>query len=631
MADDVADLTSADDPGIESTLAVFRETVAAEPLTPDERRTIITQALALLDQAYVHLPLKRAMHAIDPIQRLRLLRYRYERMSDRRFHDEMISVFMSLRDLHTNYILPDPYRTKTAFLPFLVEEFYDGETPSYVVTKLLAGFKHRHFKVGVTVHHWNGIPFERAVDINADEQAGSNEAARHAQGLDALTIRPLSMSLPPDEDWVVIGYRTPDGDEHQTRFDWQIFQPKASPQGVNPDDAGDAAARALGINAKGEAVRRAKKALFARAAMEAEDRAGSFAAGTAAAAADTTTSLPDVLSFRSVETPSGAFGYIRIWTFDVDPDAFVAEVVRILGLLPPGGLILDVRSNGGGVITAGEKLLQTLTPKPIEPCRLSFINTPFTLALAQTNDFLSAWTPSIAQAVETGATYSYGFPAEPVEEYNRLGQQYCGPVVLVTDALCYSTTDIFAAGYQDHAIGPILGIAGNTGAGGANVVTHVQLRQLEAEDGPFGPLPKNANFRVAIRRTTRVGERSGVPLEDLGVVPDHIHHMTRRDVLGSNEDLIAAAAELLAGGPVRDLSATVSQGSVTVTTAKISRLDIVFDGRPFGSMDVTDGPHGVSIPAGVGVIDLRGYDEGALVAARRLNVPAPGTAPAGDG
>lgn len=624
MADDVADLTSADDPGIESTLAEFRETVAAEPLTPGERQTIVRQALALLDQAYVHLPLKKAMHAIDPVQRLRLLRYRSDqigaRMSDRRFHDEMISVFMSLRDLHTNYTLPDPYRTKTAFLPFLVEEFYDGATPSYVVTKLLAGFKHRHFKVGVTVHHWNGIPFERAVDINADEQAGSNEAARHAQGLDAMTIRPLSMSLPPDEDWVVIGYRTPDGNEHQTRFDWQIFEPRSSPQGINPDDAGDAAARALGINAKGEAIRRAKKTLFARAAMEAEERPE---------AADDTTSLPDVLSFRTVETPSGTFGYIRIWTFNVDPAVFVPECVRILALLPQNGLILDVRSNGGGVITAGEKLLQTLTPKAIDPCRLSFINTPFTLSLAETNDFLAAWAPSIAQAVETGATYSYGFPAEPVSEYNQLGQQYCGPVVLVTDALCYSTTDIFAAGYQDHAIGPILGIAGNTGAGGANVVTHAQLRQLEAEDGPFQPLPKKANFRVAIRRTTRVGERSGVPLEDLGVVPDKIHRMTRQDVIGANQDLIAEAAELLVSGSVRGLSAMLADGSLTVTTAGISRLDIIFDGRPFGSMDVTDGAHGISVAAEVELVDLRGYDEGELVAARRVSVPS--TEPPADG
>ena len=38
-----------------------------------------------------------------------------------------------------------------------------------------------------------------------------------------------------------------------------------------------------------------------------------------------------------------------------------------------------------------------------------------------------------------------------------MGQTYHGPVVLITDALCYSTTDIFAAGFQDHDLGFVLG------------------------------------------------------------------------------------------------------------------------------------------------------------------------------
>ncbi len=617
---DIAALTSLD-VQIESSLAQFREAAVAEPLTAQERELVVRQASNLLEQAYVHLPLKKAMHAIDPVQRLRLLSYRSQRMSDRRFHDVMIAVFMSLRDLHTSYFLPDPYRTKTAFLPFLVEEFFEEGEPSWVVTKLLTDFKHRHFKPGVTVHHWNGIPFGRAVAINADRQAGSNEHARHVQGLDTMTIRPLAMSPPPDEDWVVIGYRTPDGKDHETRFDWQIFEPRTSPQGVSAEDAASASSRAIGINAKGEAVRRAKKTLFARAAMEAEERAEE-----GGDVADNQSTLPDVLSFRTVKTESGTFGYIRIWTFNVDPEPFLAECVRILGLLPQNGLILDVRSNGGGVITSGEKLLQLLTPKAIDPCRLSFINTRFTLGLAEANDFLAQWQPSIAQAVETGASYSYGFPIEPVEEFNRLGQQYCGPVVLITDALCYSTTDIFAAGFQDHAIGPILGTSGNTGAGGANVVTHRQLRQLQAEkDTPFVELPKRANFQMAIRRTTRVGGLSGAPLEDLGVVPDHIHRMSLRDVVGSNEDLIGAAGKLLAGLPVRVLEPTIGPKGLSVRTGGISRLDVSVDGRPRASLDVADGRR--RVPVAPGAVELRGYDQGQLVAARRVTVPDPATAP----
>ena len=53
---------------------------------------------------------------------------------------------------------------------------------------------------------WNGVPIERAIEINGESQAGSNPDARFARGLDNLTIRPLNSSLPPDEHWVDILY-----------------------------------------------------------------------------------------------------------------------------------------------------------------------------------------------------------------------------------------------------------------------------------------------------------------------------------------------------------------------------------------------------------------------------------------
>ena len=67
---------------------------------------------------------------------------------------------------------------------------------------------------------------------------------------------------------------------------------------------------------------------------------------------------------------------------------------------------------------------------------------------------------------------------------------------------------------------------------------------LPGADSPFKELPGGANMRVAIRRTTRVGDNAGLPLEDLGVQPDAIHRMTRDVVLDGNRDLIAAAAVL---------------------------------------------------------------------------------------
>src|SRR5512145_1572598 len=81
----------------------------AGTLTPDQRQLLVEQAIVLLESFYVHLPLKRAMHAVDPLQRLRLLRKRLADVgSDARFHAEMTSIFTSVRDLHTNYLLPAP-------------------------------------------------------------------------------------------------------------------------------------------------------------------------------------------------------------------------------------------------------------------------------------------------------------------------------------------------------------------------------------------------------------------------------------------------------------------------------------------------------------------------------------------
>jgi hypothetical protein len=629
--------------GAIETLPEFLAT--AGHLTAAERERIIDQALLLIESFYVHLPLKRAMHAIDPIQRLRLLRRRHAQLSERGFHDEMISVFTHLRDLHTNYVLPEPFRSRTAFVPFRLEEFFEGNKPRYVVTQVSPIVDDPNFKPGVIVTHWNNVPIDRAIELNADREAGSNVAARHARGLAAMTIRWMGMSLPPDEERVTVRYR--DGSQkRQIEFDWQVIRPDAPDSGVDVlgsfSELGDLA-RSLGVDAKVEAQRRALKLLFSPDSIRLERRMANYTRALAAEGGAEATAppagvdlaevstMPDVFKeFRNVTTSSGTFAYIRITTFNVSDDQeFLDELVRLAGLLSQDGLILDVRGNGGGLILAGERLLQLLTSGPIEPCRLHFINTPLTRRLCETNPFVQQWKDSIGQAIETGETFSQGFPLLPEEQYNDIGQKYQGPVVLVTDALCYSTTDIFAAGFQDHKIGKILGVSGNTGAGGANVWTHDLLRSfLPGADSPLKPLPKGASFRVAIRRTTRVRERSGVPLEDLGVIPDDIHQMTRDDLLSSNKDLIEKAASLIATETVHALRgelASIASGTaeVTATSRNVTRIDAHVDGRPRATIDVIDGgPHALAVPgvAAGQVLELRGFQDGKLVAATRLSL-----------
>ncbi|MGY1794904.1 S41 family peptidase [Geodermatophilus sp. SYSU D00525] len=613
----------------------------AGTLTHAERVVLVDQALVLMEDNYVHLPLKSAMHAVDPVQRLRLLRARLGQQTDatmdpeRVFHAELTEVFHSVRDLHTNYLLPAPFTGQIAYLPFQVERCVDGTRRQYVVSKLAAGISDPTFRVGVEVLHWNGVPIERAVAVAADRFAGSNRAARLARGIESLTIRPLKLHLPPDEEWVTVTYLDAGGGRRELRVPWLVapnVPPMADADAVTP------AAASLGLDLLTDEVGRAQALLYAPRAVEQQFGAEGVDLSTepAAPGSDVPTSMPLVFKARSVVTGSGTFGHLRVFRFNVpDPDAFVAEFVRLVELLPQEGLILDVRGNGGGHIFASEFTLQTLTPRRIAPEPVQFICTPLNLAITRqhaTNPIgidLGPWVRSMEQAVQTGSIFSAGFPITPEAGANAIGQRYFGPVVLVTDARCYSATDIFAAGFQDHGIGPVLGVDDNTGAGGANVWTHGLLKQLldlpaPNPESPYVALPKQADMRVSMRRTLRVGALAGTPVEDLGITPDERHEMTRRDVLEGNPDLMEHAAEILAGLPRRrlDVAASLAGGTLTleVDVVGADRLDVHVDDRPRASTDVSDGHRTLTVDGvpGARVVRVEGFAAGSLVAARTL-------------
>lgn len=623
---------------LDGSLTVPDFLAGAGTLTLAERRLIVDQALVLLDQNYVHLPLKIAMHAVNPVQRLRLLRTQLSRQTEATmgpewlFHRELASIFLSVRDLHTNYLLPQPFAGKVAYLPFLLEKASDDVGEHYLVTSMVTGFTAPGFGLGVEVTHWNGVPIGTAVEVNGLRLAGSNRAASLARGLDSLTIRPLTMQLPPEEAWIDVTYLGTDGAEHETRVAWEVadnLPPMADLDALTP--AATAAALDLDADERG----RARKLLYHPEVvrLESEQAAadGQLPAPQSAADADVPTTMPSVFRARAVTTPHGTFGQIRIFTFSVqDPVAFRDEFVRLIAQLPQQGLIVDVRGNGGGHLYASEFTLQTLTPRSITPEPVQFLATPLNLALCRRHADgnqgidLGPWFASLDQAIEIGATFSAAFPITPADGANEVGQTYHGPVVLVTDARCYSATDFFAAGWADHQIGPILGVDERTGAGGANVWTHQLLRQLAggAADFPYAALPKGANMRVAIRRGLRVNDLAGTPVEDLGVEPTVRHAMTRDDVLHGNVDLLAKAGEILAALPVRRLELSVTSAgaglTIELTTVGIDRVDVYVDGRPVASPDVAGAPVTVTATGATGAVVLaEGFSGGELVASRR--------------
>ena len=525
----------------------------AAGLDGGQRQEILDTLIAVLGGAYAHLPAKRAAYAVDPVQALVLLRRRAADLSEADFHLAVTGLVTGLRDAHTRYIGPSALRGHVAALPFLVEQYGPPEDPQFLVTKTAPDLADidPSFREGVVIEWWNGVPMARAVEVYADRETGGRRDSRRARALETLTFRALDYGPPPDELRVDLGYRTARGARRELRLPWRVLRPRQAASAVQP---GSRAALKVAADPAAEAVRRAKKLLYAPAAWATEPVTGSqVRAPSRAAATDRPragqwldTPMQDVLSARAL---SRHVGYLRVWSFDVeDDDLFLAEVTRLLGLLPQTGLIVDLRGNPGGLVWAAERMLQLFCDTTIAPTRFSLVASPLTREMANSpfNRLeLEAWAPSLDDAVATGDQYAQPLPLTDPAWCKDLGRRYPGPSVAVVDANTYSSGDLFAAGWVDHDIGPLVTIGQATGGGGANVWTAAQVRDaLAGTDHALGALPGGVGYTLAIRRAIRSSRSDGVPIEDLGVsgIP---YTMTRADLLQGNRDLLSFCTDLL--------------------------------------------------------------------------------------
>jgi C-terminal processing protease CtpA/Prc len=524
------------------------------PLTQDERSAIVSAAMDLLGGYYVHLPFKQDTHGVDPLGDLGRLRAALsDAADDAAFHTAVCAIFARLRDLHTQYTLPQPYQNAAAILPFKLGAFVSEGRTRTIVTDIQAGtaaaLLPHGFGIGAEILTWNGVSVEAAVARLAEASGGASRAARRDRALAAMTLRPMERQPPPDAAAITLTYRAAVGEPEGTvTLPWRVID-------VSLEAADPALARFVCLDHEGERRRRASARAYhpevVAAARRAATQGGRHKPYPDSPALETT--LPSVFKAHPLE--GTAFGYIRIFTFSPPiPDAtietlleqFGSEFIRLIRALPQQGLVLDLRGNGGGCLPLAESLLQTLTPKPIQPQPLELRATPETLALCQASTDLTPFLPSLQQALGANPGFSAGVPLTPPEWCNTVGRQYAGPVVLIIDARCYSATDAFTAGFQDHGIGTIIGTSPSTGAGGANVWTLPEIAAALGA-GPSQGLPRGASLRVALRRTRRIGPSAGSLVEEFGVTPDILHVTTRADLLQGDRDLLALAVRTLQG------------------------------------------------------------------------------------
>lgn len=453
-------ITSPQGVAVARTFSLMDEELATPIYTNAERRRMVEQIRFVISEVYVHQTMKEAQFGYDAIRSLDRLEPYLTELTDEEFHQSIVQLITRTKDRHLAFQGRNPNGI-SAVLPFQIERCWIEGNESYVVTKIRPGQVTQNLEAGAIVTHWNGTPIARHIRLTANLFDGGNEPASIARSLEFLTQRSLSRFTWPIESWVNLRFLIED-QPFEERFDWEGFD-----LGLVPD------APAIGRNAIGfggdlelfqsQLVKRAEFTPESFDEPGAEvDQSGD---GTPVIVGH-----KNNFAFGSVTTAEGTFAYIRLYNFGANNvDDIANDMIDAFGQIPRNGLIIDMRGNSGGYIAAGERLLQLLTPRTITPTRFQFRATQTIRRMMMASSYFDRWKQSIDEALRTGEAFSQGYPIEGTDaDANQLGQYYFGPVVLMTDALAFSTADMFAAGFIDHSIGRVLCIDKNMAAAGGN-------------------------------------------------------------------------------------------------------------------------------------------------------------------
>jgi Peptidase family S41 len=611
----------------------FRTRNPKVQLSPRERFTLLDGLETMFEGAYSHLPLKRARYGFDPVQRLRILRMQAASLSPEAFDAEVDDIFNRLRDFHTVYYRPG-FEGQVAALPCSVEMYSAGGKPRYMVSKVGEWCKEREFVAGVLVESWNGVPIDRALQRYADQESGGRADSMRSAAIATLTLRPLSNYSLPDEDTVTVGFRKvnaqgePVGKRQFVTLGWRVLNSRFVDrfrEGAKRRTATKARVRA--INPAAAAIKKAKLLMYAPEALRGESKEYWGEAAIASVGWKIRcfrTELPDFLrAWKLRGSQRGQeYGYLRIFEFDVPGvRAFLEELRRLLALMPPQGLILDLRGNPGGVVVAAEMALQFFTPRTIEPVRFALLASDFNRkisALANNRADLGPWQASLREAVRNGELYSAPLPITDPSKCNVAGQVYGGPVILVADPSTYSSGDLFSAGFVDNSIGHMLCVGESTGAGGASVWDYADMRRWAGVMRRGLPrLPEGGVVQFAYMRATRVGPRLGTLIEDVGVSvrPENQYAMTRNDLLCENRDLLARCIAWLERQPYTVMSCVPDKkrGTIDVVTDGLDQLDVTLDHHRLESVQIKDAAtHTFARPPGTQRVEVCGLKRGVL-------------------
>lgn len=505
--------------------------------TAADRQRLADQALLMLKDLFVHrsVKIKDFGEAADPVPKMLEIQKKAKDLSNEELHKSIAQVFSDLHDLHTNYYAPAPLSCGATFVPLSFASVKDGDKQVILVSRFLK--LHPELVEGITVGdellEIDGVAVDKVIEQLTAVSGGSNHDAMQARATQMLSMRNLSTQPIPEKDSIELTFNGKDG-QYKKVIPWYAFLSEQCMNARNWSPTNPFRWHLL--NMAEDDYQKKYNRIFGNPALVEPDRTWG-----------TTNNFKDIFEMALLDTPAGKIGYVQLKAFYWDDKsldaATVIEAFRndIETHLSEGiGLVIDVRGNPGGLINLSEKLVQLFSPKEVDPTKVRMLANPLNERIfLKANGTENRWSAAIQTAIKSGNEYTAPMAITPVREANSVGQVWFRPVVVLTDATCFSACDLFASLMQDTGAATIIGLHKTTGAGGANVMEHKTFKAIMGPlNNPFETLPFGQNMRVAWRQTIRSGKHQGKILEDQGVESDIVVPLKKGDIGSGPKDLM---------------------------------------------------------------------------------------------
>ncbi|KAJ3397803.1 hypothetical protein HDU92_002475 [Lobulomyces angularis] len=489
--------------------------------------------VANMMQIYCNGPTKMSQYSISsPLASAYNILNGQSSLTSPQFQSAQMMFILSLRDFHTSFVLPTPASCFTWIYPIALDLINSNDLLNnpVVVVKSTRYYQKEYIPSGFSINKGdivvsiNGFTPAKLFQKFAAAGGGANNYGGMRAVLSLFDTRSGAMYGPPSGTFVQYVLQRPDNSQYSYTGVVTAYYSDTC-----VDSAPTTASEDIEnpIDTESLDPYRAEK-IGARVEYEMSPPFANL---------NYQTTQDSTLSYTIYQSGTSKIGIIKISSFI--PETTTNGQQTILNLVyslltnqlkDTEALVIDVRNNGGGLVSLADTLPQLFGGINVQPMRFrALVNEINGVLLNNWAD----WKTAYQNAKSKGLQYTSDLLSfTTYKDANNLGNYYSKPVGVWMNAKCYSACDMFVANMKDNGVARIYGEDPQTGAGGANVVD-LSFLSYYAPTYFKNNLPGGQTMRLAWRQAVR---KNGALIEDLGVSADMVVRPTQKDFIDTNSN-----------------------------------------------------------------------------------------------